>query len=173
METAEARTPTTGQVFAMELQQEATTTRRLIERLPTEKFGWQPHEKSMTLGRLANHVVEMLDWTAVTILEDELDFEQMAPAPQSETTEELLTRLDDSVTKATEILNNASDQEMTQPWTMRQGEKIFMTLPKVAVMRGFVMNHVVHHRGQLSVYARLLDIPVPSIYGPSADEPDM
>ena len=174
METAEARTPTLGQVLAMEMEQEAGIARKLLERLPEDKFEWQPHEKSMTLGRLASHVAETFEWTGPTILQDELDFATMdyQPVPAT-TTEGLLEKLDTNVKAAIEILNNVSNEDIMQSWTMRDGEKIYMTLPKAAVMRGFVMNHMVHHRGQLSVYMRLLDVPVPSIYGPSADEPDM
>jgi len=173
METAQAR-PTLGQVLAMEMEHEAAIARRLLERLPEDKFEWQPHEKSMTLGRLAGHVAETFDWTGITILQDELDFATMDYQPEPvTTTAALLEKLDTSVKAAIEVLNNVSDENIMQPWTMREGEKIYMTMPKAGVMRGFVLNHMVHHRGQLSVFMRLLDVPVPSIYGPSADEPDM
>ena len=174
METAEAKQPTIGQVLAMEMEHEAATTRRVLERMPEDKFEWQPHEKSMTLGRLAGHVAETYDWTGPTILQDVLDFAEMDMKPGIATsTAGLLKKFDVSVKTSLEILNNVSDEDIMKPWTMRDGEKVFMTMPKAAVMRGFVMNHMVHHRGQLSVFMRLLDVPVPSIYGPSADEPDM
>ncbi len=174
METAEAKTPTIGQVLAMEMEQEASIARRILERLPEDKFEWQPHEKSMTLGRLSAHVAETFEWTGPTIQQDVLDFAKMDFKPESATTTAgLLEKFDTAVKTALEILNGVTDEDIMKPWTMRDGEKVYMTMPKVAVIRGFVLNHMIHHRGQLSVFIRLLDIPVPSIYGPSADEPDM
>ncbi|MEZ5344829.1 MAG: DinB family protein [Pyrinomonadaceae bacterium] len=173
METAQAR-PTLGQVLAMEMEMEAATARRVLERLPEDKFDWQPHEKSMPLGRLASHVAETFDWTGASINQDVLDFAEMDYKPEiAATTAELLEKLDNGVKTALEILRNVSDDEIMKPWTMRDGEKVYFTMPKAAVIRGFVLSHMIHHRGQLSVYMRLLDVPVPSIYGPSADEPDM
>ena len=173
METAQAR-PTLGQILAMEMEQEAATARKLLERLPEDKFEWQPHEKSMTLGRLAAHVAEALEWTEMTIKQDVLDFAEMDYKPEPVTTSVgLLDKFDVGVKASLETLNAVSDEDIMKPWTMKDGEKVYMTMPKVAVMRGFVLNHMIHHRGQLSVYMRLLDVPVPSIYGPSADEPDM
>ncbi len=174
METAEAKAPTMGNILAMEMEHEAATARNLIERLPEDKFDWQPHDKSMTLGRLANHVVEAFEWTGPTVNQDVLDFAEMDYKPvDTKTTAELLTRLDNSVKEAMEILNGASNEELMKPWTMKEGEKVYLTMPKVSVVRSFVLNHMIHHRGQLSVYARLNDVPLPSIYGPTADEPDM
>jgi len=160
--------------FIAELEQEAATTRKCIERVPAEKFGWKPHEKSMTFGRLANHVVEMFGWTTSTLEHPELDFSKFDYTPvEPKTTEELTEQLDKNVAEAVASLRNMSDEKFMDNWTMRNGEQIYFTMPKVAVMRGFVMNHIVHHRGQLTVYLRLNDIPVPSIYGPSADEGQM
>ncbi len=174
METAEARSTTLGQVLAMEMEMEAGIARKMIKRLPDEKFDWQPHEKSMTLGRLANHVAEAFDWTGPSILQDELDFGAMDHKPEDlTTTTALLEKLDSSVKTALEILKNVTDEEIMKPWTMRDGEKVYLTMPKAAVIRSFVLSHMIHHRGQLSVYMRLNDVLVPSIYGPSADEPDM
>lgn len=173
METAKAK-PTLGQILAMEMEQEAATARRLLERLPEDKFEWQPHEKSMTLGRLGSHVAETIEWTEMTIHQDVLDFAEMDYKPEPPATSAgLLEKFDAGVKAALETLNGVSDEDIMKPWTMKDGEKVYMTMPKVAVMRGFVMNHMIHHRGQLSVFMRLLDVPVPSIYGPSADEPDM
>ena len=174
METAEAKTPTIGQTMAMEMEQEAAIARKLLERLPDDKYDWQPHDKSMSLGRIAGHVAETFTWTGATILQDVLDFAEMDYEPQPTTnTADNLAAFDKNVKEALEILNNVSDEDIMKPWTMRDGEKVYMTMPKAAVMRGFVLNHMIHHRGQLSVFMRLLDIPVPQIYGPSADEPDM
>lgn len=160
--------------FLAELDNEAKVTRSCLERVPADKFEWQPHEKSMTMGRLAVHCAEMFGWTKETLTQDVLDFATADMTPfEPKTTEELLNFFDKHIEKAKEILGNTSDETFLTDWTMRNGEQVYFTMPKVAVMRSFVMNHIVHHRGQLSVYLRLNDIPVPSIYGPSADEGQM
>jgi len=160
--------------FLAELDNEAKVTRTVLERVPAEKFDWQPHEKSMTMGRLAVHVAEMFGWTKETCKSDVLDFATMDFTPfEPKSNEELLAFFDDHIAKAKIILAETSDETFMTDWTMRNGEQVYLTMPKVAVMRSFVMNHIVHHRGQLSVYLRLNDIPVPSIYGPSADEGQM
>ena len=173
METAQAK-PTIGQTYAMELEQEAATARRVLERLPEEKYDWQPHEKSMSLGRLAGHMAESFEWADHTINTDELDFATFDYKPETATTTAgNLEKFDAAVKSALETLNKVSDEDIMKPWTMREGDNVFFTLPKAVVIRGHVINHLIHHRGQLSVYMRLLDVPVPSIYGPTADEPDM
>lgn len=160
--------------FLAELDNEAKVTRQCLERVPAEKFDWKPHEKSMTMGRLAVHCAEMFGWTKETLKKDVLDFATMEHKPFAPTsTVELLAYFDDLIAKAKIILSETSDETFMTDWTMRNGDQVYMTMPKVAVMRSFVMNHIVHHRGQLSVYLRLNDIPVPSIYGPSADEGQM
>jgi uncharacterized damage-inducible protein DinB len=160
--------------FLAELENEAKTARACLERVPADKFDWKPHEKSMTMGRLASHVAEMFGWTKQSLTQDTLDFATGDYTPfEPKTTEELLTFFDDHIAAAKEVLNGATDETFMTPWTMRNGEQVYFTMPKVAVMRTFVMNHIIHHRGQLSVYLRLNDIPVPSIYGPSADEGQM
>lgn len=162
---------TIGQILAAELKQEAGSIRKMLERLPAEKMSWKPHEKSMSLERLAGHVVEMMLWTNVTINADELDFEKMDYNPKTYTdASELVADFDKNLADTLEILNNAPNENMGNNWSLRKGEQIYFTMPKAVVMRSMVMNHIIHHRGQLSVYMRLLDIPVPSIYGPSADE---
>ena len=160
--------------FLGELENEAQTTRAVLERVPADKFDWQPHEKSMNMGRLAVHVAEMFGWTKETLKSDVLDFSTMDMTPfEPRTTDELLAFFDDQIANAKAILAETSDEMFMTDWTMRNGETVYFTMPKVAVMRPFVMNHIIHHRGQLSVYLRLNDIPVPSIYGPSADEGQM
>ncbi len=157
-----------------EMEQEAKVARTCLERIPADKFDWKPHEKSMTFGKLAVHIAEMFNWTAVTLQQPELDFSKFDYKPvEPATTEELVEYLDKSVAEAIDVLRNTTDDVFMENWTMRNGETVYFTLPKVAVMRSFVMNHIVHHRGQLSVYLRLNDIAVPSIYGPSADEGQM
>lgn len=154
-----------------ELDNELTATRKMLERLPVEKFDWKPHEKSMKLGRLAGHLSEMLRWIPFSIETDGLDFTKYPFPPKAfASCAELLADFDEAVAKARETLAVASVEDMSSDWTMRSGEKVFCTLPKAVIMRTWVLNHIYHHRGQLSVYMRLLDIPVPSIYGPSADE---
>lgn len=165
---------TLGQILTAELKYEAVSTRKMLERIPSDKLAWKPHEKSMTLERIAGHIVEMISWTKETLTQDELDFSKFDYTPKQYTdSAELVADLDKNVAEAIETLNNASDETMAGNWTMRNGEQIYFTMPKAAVMRSFVMNHIIHHRGQMSVYLRLLDIPVPPIYGPTADEQTM
>ncbi|MGQ0541989.1 MAG: DinB family protein [Blastocatellia bacterium] len=157
-----------------EMEQEAATARKCLERVPADKFDWKPHEKSMSFGKLASHIAEMFGWTPPTLQQPELDFAKMDYKPfEPQTTEELVEYLDKNVAEALDTLRNTPDEVFMENWTMRNGEQIYFTMPKAVVMRSFVMNHIVHHRGQLSVYLRLNEIPVPSIYGPSADEGQM
>ena len=160
--------------FLAELENEAKVTRTCLERVPADKFDWKPHEKSMTFGRLATHCAEMFGWTKETLKSDVLDFAAFDYKPfEPKSNDELLAFFDDHIAKAKAILAETSDETFFTDWTMRNGEQVYFTMPKVAVMRSFVMNHIIHHRGQLSVYLRLNDIPVPSLYGPSADEGQM
>ena len=154
-----------------ELQQEGTTTRKMLALVPFDKKDWKPHEKSMALGSLSRHVAEIYGWPKETVLDDELDFAKMDGKPvEINSNEELLALFDRCIAKAKEVLGKTPDEGMSKPWTMRQGEMIFFTMPKSQVMRTWVLNHSVHHRAQLGVYLRLLDIPIPGSYGPSADE---
>ena len=154
-----------------ELQTEAVATRKCLERIPAEKFDYQPHEKSMKMGRLAVHIAEMFGWTIETVNKTELDFATMDYKPfEPATTEELVGFFDKIFADAIEALNRTSDEAMMENWTLRNGEQVYFTMPRIQVLRGMVFNHIVHHRGQLSVYMRLNDIPVPALYGPSADE---
>lgn len=160
-----------GEALHAEMEQEAATTRKVLERIPADKFGWKPHEKSMGMGQLASHIAEMFSWTGPTLNQPELDFSKFDYKPfEPATSEELLEYFDKNISEALDVLKNTSDETFFEPWTMRNGEQVYFTMPKAVTMRSFVMNHIVHHRGQLSVYLRLNDIPVPAIYGPSADE---
>ncbi|MDQ3254724.1 MAG: DinB family protein [Acidobacteriota bacterium] len=155
-----------------ELQHEAATTRKMLERVPPDAFAWQPHEKSMTLGRLASHIVEMYSFTGPILTQDELDFangnyEPFAPADVAE----LLAMFDKNVADSIVMLRTQTDDRLLASWRMRSGEQVFFEMPRVAVIRSFMLNHIVHHRGQLSVYLRLQNVPLPPIYGPTADEP--
>lgn len=161
-----------GKILAAELQQESQSARKMLERIPADKLTWKPHDKSMSLGQLAGHVAEISTWTNATLMSDELDFAKFDYKPKVYTDSAgLVADLDKNIADAVGILTNISEETFAENWTMRNGEQVFFTLPKAAVMRSFVMNHFVHHRGQLSVYLRLLDIPVPGAYGPTADEP--
>jgi uncharacterized damage-inducible protein DinB len=160
--------------FLAELENEAKVTRSVLERVPADKFDWKPHEKSMTFGRLAVHVAEMFGWTKETLTSDVLDFAGESWTPyEPASTEDLLEFFDKQISEAKEALAKTSDEVFITNWSLRNGEQVYFTMPKISVMRTFVMNHIIHHRGQLSVYLRLNDIPVPSIYGPSADEGQM
>ncbi len=157
-----------------EMEHEAATTRKGLERVPADKFAWKPHEKSMEFAKLASHIAEMFSWTGPTLQASELDFAKMDYKPfEPNTTEELVEFLDKNVAEALDVLRNTPDEVYLENWTLRNGETVYFTMPKIATMRSFVMNHIIHHRGQLSVYLRLNDISVPSIYGPSADEGQM
>jgi uncharacterized damage-inducible protein DinB len=174
MSQATAKSNNLAAAFIGELQQEAATTRKCLERIPADKFDYKPHEKSMTMGKLAVHVAEMAGWAIETVTKTELDFAAMDYKPfEPKTTEELVGYLDKIVADATEALKNTSDEALMENWTLRNGETVYFTMPRVQVLRGMVFNHIVHHRGQLSVYMRLNDIPVPALYGPSADEGSM
>jgi uncharacterized damage-inducible protein DinB len=157
---------------AMELEREAATARKLLERVPENSFDWKPHEKSMTLGRLAGHVAELPSLIVPAVTQDELDFAAGTYVPFTPTSAAaLVEKLDQTVAAAVEVLKQPIDQEsLFRPWRLRSGEQIFFEAPRLAAIRTFAINHFIHHRGQLSVYLRLLDVPLPSIYGPSADE---
>ena len=157
--------------LAEELEFEAATTRKCLERIPETTFDWKPHEKSMSMKSLAAHIAEMVGWVKDTMEKPEIDFSTMDYKPfEPKTTTELVGLLDKNLAEATASLQNVSDDVFTQNWKMRNGEKVYFDMPRIQVLRGFVFKHLVHHRGQLSVYLRLNDILVPEIYGPSADE---
>lgn len=157
-----------------EFDMEMASTRKTLERVPAEKFDWKPHEKSMTMGGLATHLSNIPSWTNYSIDQDSLDLAPGGvPLPNATlvtSTAELLQTFDDNVIKARAAIAGASDADLFKPWSLQRAGNTLMTLPKVAVLRGFVMSHNIHHRAQLGVYLRLNNIPVPSIYGPSADE---
>ncbi len=154
-----------------ELDNELGSLRKCLERLPGEQFGYQPHPKSMTLGQLATHLAQMPLWGATTINTTELDLSGDFEQPKPQTTAELLEIFEGGASQFRAVLASASDEDLMVTWTLiGPGGTVMMAMPRIAVLRGMVMNHLVHHRGQLSVYMRLLDIPVPSIYGRSADE---
>jgi uncharacterized damage-inducible protein DinB len=163
-----------SQTLLPEFDHEMATTRRLLERLTPDKFAWQPHEKSMTLGQLASHLAELPNWVKVTLNSDELDFGTGAYKPFiAETAEQLLEAFDRNVAQAHAAIAAATDEDMAKPWALRNGEHVIFRQPKAGVLRSFTLSHIIHHRGQLTVYMRLTGIPVPSVYGPTADEPNV
>lgn len=159
-----------AQELLNELKQEAIATRASLALVPMDKLDYQPHPKSMKLGRLAVHVAEIMGWWNECLLHNELDFEKSEFNPKTFTTNvELLAYFDDLLAKSEKILAEVDEAEFEQNWTMRSGDTIYFTLPKKVVVRTWCMNHLYHHRAQLGVYLRMLDIPLPGIYGPSAD----
>ena len=155
----------------MELQFEAVSARKMLERLPNEKLDWKPHEKSMSLGRLGTHLVEMMGFLTKILTTDEFNFMTDYSVFTAATTEEIVTGFDKKLAEAIATLQKTSDEQlMQQNWTARMGDQVVASMPRVGAVRGFAISHFIHHRGQMSVYLRMLDIAVPSIYGPSADE---
>ncbi|UCC74855.1 MAG: DinB family protein [Gemmatimonadota bacterium] len=157
-----------------ELAMEAAATRKLLERVPEEKLDWKPAEKSMTLSRLATHLAELPNWGVEALTTDELDINPPGGEPykpvELRTVSEILEHFDSSIAKLLEALKSASDEDLMKPWTLKNAGEAIFTQPKVGVLRGMVLNHAVHHRGQLSVFLRLNGVPIPATYGPSADE---
>lgn len=155
----------------MEFTHEAGITRRLLERVPDEQLGWKPHEKSMSMGRLASHIAEIPTFVAAILGQDELILPGSYTPLNAGSTAEILEAFDKNVAMATEMMQGQSNERLMQPWRLKKGEHVVFEMPRIGVIRGLVLNHSVHHRGQLSVYVRMHDVPLPSIYGPSADEP--
>lgn len=160
-----------NQTLLPELEQEGASTRKILALVPFTNPDWKPHEKSMTMLRLATHIAELPGWISMTINTTELDFAKSEYKPfVAASNEELLKMYDESLAKAMEDLGNASDATLMENWTMRNGDTVYFTMPKMAVLRTWCFNHLVHHRAQLGVYLRLNNILLPSIYGPTADE---
>jgi uncharacterized damage-inducible protein DinB len=158
--------------FIAELKYESSLTKKMLEKVPLDKKEWKPHEKSMTLGRLATHVAENIHWVTDIIHIDDFDFMKnynFNPRTAN-STEELLEIFQTNLDKAINDLSNVSDDDLAKKWIVRRGEQIMFDTPKKVAIRSWAINHMIHHRGQLSVYLRLLDVPVPGMYGPSADE---
>ncbi len=157
-----------------EFDEEMAATRRLLERVPDGKPAWQPHERSMTLGRLATHVAEIPMWTLRSLTLSEFDISPPGAPPFQprtlDTTAERLAVFDKNVADARRALAAAPDAEFTRPWVFKRGGQVIWTKPKYEVYRRMGINHMVHHRAQLGVYLRLQEVPIPGMYGPSADE---
>jgi uncharacterized damage-inducible protein DinB len=152
-----------------ELEQEAATTRRVLERVPGDRLDWRPHPKSMTLGQLALHVATVPGGVAEIASQSPFQVPEFTQ-PAAASAAELVPALDASVARARKLLGGLDDAALAAPWKLMKGNREVMTIPRAAVLRSIMLNHWYHHRGQLSVYLRQLGVPLPSIYGPSADE---
>ena len=165
---------TIGQSMLMEFDEEMKNTRKVLERVDDKQWDWKPHAKSGSVGWLASHVATMPGWITMTLQTQELDYAPVGgpsfEPPKIENRQQLLAELDKGVAEARESLAKVSDEEILKDWTLLAGGHKIFTMPRVACIRGMVLNHIIHHRAQLTVYYRLLGIPVPGLYGPSADE---
>lgn len=155
--------------FIKELREESVSARAMLERIPGEKFDWKPHEKSFSMGQLATLVADMFGWIAMIVDDPELDFAKGYKQDEPKTTEDLVALLDKKLAAGIASLENAEDARFAEHWILRNGDMVLQDMPKDETLRQTI-NHMVHHRGQLTVYLRENDIPVPSVYGPTADE---
>jgi uncharacterized damage-inducible protein DinB len=158
-----------NEMLLPEFDQEAATTRLLLERVPAKDAGWKPHPKSATLGNLAVHVANLASWLGSTLTATALDL-AVAPTPAPfTTTAALLATFDANVASSRAALAKAADADFAVPWSLKSGDQVFFTLPRAVIVRSFVLSHLIHHRAQLGVYLRLRDVPLPPCYGPTAD----
>ena len=164
-------TPSLKQIALGDVNHELALTRRVLERVPDEHLPWKPHEKSMSLGALASHLSTIAGYGTRTLETDEFNFAEAGP-PNREAAgrDELLSRFDDGVAAFRAAWESVDEADLSRTWTLRNGDHVIISQPKLAVLRALVISHMIHHRAQLGVYLRLLDQPVPSTYGPSADE---
>ena len=163
---------TIADLLLPEFDQEMATTRRVLERVPEDKFSWKPHAKSSSMGDLASHVANMVTWTNETMNRVEFDMARVTPEEMNKAAKnraELLAWFDTNVAAARAVLAKP-DADYFVPWSLKKGDATFFTMPRYNCVRSFVLNHIVHHRAQLGVYLRMNDIPIPGAYGPSADE---
>lgn len=160
-----------GRALAGELTAEMATTKRVLERVPEAHLTWRPHPKSMSLGQLALHVATLPRQVTGFVTGDTLDFSVADGAPpEASSSRQLLEALDASLVEATRYLDGLPDERAGALWSLAAGERILLSAPRAGVLRSLLFNHWYHHRGQLTVYLRLLDVPLPSVYGPTADE---
>jgi uncharacterized damage-inducible protein DinB len=153
-----------------EFQEESATTRKLLARVPDGKFDFKPHEKSMSLGQLASHVADNPNWATMTIQTETYDFPADYTPYRAASSEELLEAFDRASKEASDAFAGTSDEDLSKTWTMTYGGNTILSMPRSIAIRKFVLSHMIHHRGQLSVYLRMNEVPVPAIYGSSADE---
>ncbi len=153
----------------MELEQEAQTTKRVLDRIPGDKLAWKPHPKSYSLGQLALHIASVPGSVAAAVVPDSMEVPNFSQ-PEPKSRQEVLDTFSKSLESAKDTLKKMDDARLTSVWRLTKNGKVLMSVPRIGFIRSILMNHNYHHRGQLSVYLRMLDVPVPSIYGPSADE---
>ncbi|MGC9951945.1 MAG: DinB family protein [Bryobacteraceae bacterium] len=157
-----------------EFDQEMASTRKTLERCPEDKYGWKPHPKSFSMAALGTHIANMTGWAVDVVEKDSFDISPVGAPPYTEepaaSRPELLAKFDQNVAAARAALAGASDERLAQTWSLLAGGQTLFSMPRMVCIRSFVMNHTIHHRAQLTVYLRLNDVPVPAIYGPSADE---
>lgn len=158
-----------AEAMLMEMEMEEKTTQRVLERVPEGKLSWKPHAKAYSLGQLAMHIAIAPGRVASAATEDVREFAP-PPVPEPKTCKEILDAFAESCANAKKIVKGFDDGKMMAMWTLKRNGKVIMSVPRAAFLRAIMLNHIYHHRGQLSVYIKLLDVPVPSIYGPSADE---
>jgi len=165
---------TIAELLLPEFDQEMASTRKVLERVPEDKFAWKPHDKSFSMAHLASHIANMVSWTGETMNKTEVNMAGIPPEEMNRAAKnraELLATFDANVAKARAALQKP-DADYVVPWSLKNGAQVFFTMPRYSCIRGFCLNHIVHHRAQLGVYLRLNDIAVPGVYGPSADEPN-
>ena len=166
-----------NQALLPEFDHEMANTRKTLERVPDGKFDWKPHTKSMAMGKLATHVALIPEWAGMTLNTPQFDVRPVGGPemrqPEFKTRAEVLAHFDKSTAEARAALAAASDESLLASWSLLNAGKPIFTMPRVAVIRSMIMNHMIHHRAQLGVYLRLNDVPVPGVYGPSADESNM
>ena len=153
-----------------EFDQEIANLRKALARVPDDKFDWKPHPRSNTMGWLANHLANLPSWATFTIKEDVLNLTGEYKEPQGSNTAEVLAIFDKNLAEGRKLIEGATDEQLMAMWKLLFNGKEVMSMPRLAVIRGMIMNHMIHHRAQLTVYFRLNDVPVPALYGPSADE---
>ncbi|WP_435165883.1 DinB family protein [Paenibacillus glycanilyticus] len=159
------------QLIVGDAEHELTITRRILERLPDEHMAWKPHEKSMTLGGLATHLINLLNWQAAILHSLELDMSTVSGRREAlQKREDVLSEYDANAAKVIGLITECDENKLSEEWTLRNGDYIILRQPRAMALRTFGLSHMIHHRAQLGVYLRLLDIPVPGLYGPSADE---
>lgn len=156
-----------------EFQHEAGTTRKMLERVPQDSLAWKPHEKSRTLGEIAAHIANLPGVFITTLDRDEFDRYEYKPAAAVDSVSDILETFDRNIASALAMLKTLPDERLLASWRYKYGEQVIFEMPRLAVIRLMALNHLIHHRGQLSVYLRLLNVPLPSVYGPTADEPQL
>ena len=174
MSSPETQRKSMAEVLSEQFEREAANTRKALERVPFDKADWAPHEKSMTLGKLAGHIAEMGGWGASILTTEEYDMspeggEGYSP-PEFNSIDDVLSTFDDGVATSLATFEGMSDEAMMANWALKAAGEVHFEGPRDTVFRDLIVNHIIHHRGQLTVYLRLCDVPVPGMYGPSADE---